>query len=152
LSEQLFSEAFYNEIIIPLVVGSLNTNGIPLFTLKFALFILNKLGKTIANLDLINELGSILFASQEITYKDNQLGTASLKPFSLKSIASNPSFELAEEEGEEYELNEFKQVNQLFFNILRSKDSRFLECICILIVNILTEMKKSPKYISFYIK
>lgn len=56
--------------------------------MKFALFMLNKLVKTIKNLDLLNELGSLLFVSQEVSYKDSQLATASLRPFSLHKIAS----------------------------------------------------------------
>ena len=51
---------------------------------------LNKLVKTIKNLDLLNELGSLLFVSQEVSYKDRQLATASLRPFSLLKIASQP--------------------------------------------------------------
>jgi hypothetical protein len=36
----IFSKPFFEEVILPLLVGSLNTSGVPLFTLKFALFIL----------------------------------------------------------------------------------------------------------------
>lgn len=86
LSEHLFSEAFYEEIVVPLVIGSLNTTGIPLFTLKFALFILNKLIKTLKNLDLLAELGELLFLNQTVAYKDAQMGTASLRLFSLRRL------------------------------------------------------------------
>jgi hypothetical protein len=57
LSNGLFTLPFYEEIVLPLVIGSLNTNAVPLFTLKFALFIINKLVKTITNLGLLNKLG-----------------------------------------------------------------------------------------------
>lgn len=50
LNPRMFGCHFYEEIVLPLVVGSLNTNGIPLFTLKFALFVINKLIPTIAKL------------------------------------------------------------------------------------------------------
>ena len=46
---------------MPLIVGSFNTNGIPLFTLKFALFLVSKLIVTIGKLGLLNHLGSLLF-------------------------------------------------------------------------------------------
>jgi hypothetical protein len=107
---------------VPLVVGSLNTSGIPLFTLKFALFILNKLLRTMKNLELLGELGQLLFVSQVVSYHDCQMGTASLRPFSLRLLGDVR----AVEDEEEWEVNEFSQVNQLFLNILRTKDSRFL--------------------------
>jgi hypothetical protein len=90
LSEPLFAHAFYSEIVVPLVVGSLNTSGIPLFTLKFSLFILNKLIKTLRSLDLLGELGQLLFVSQTVTYRDAQMGTASLRPFSLRRLGEVP--------------------------------------------------------------
>lgn len=107
--------------MIPLVIGSLNTNGIPLFTLKFSLFILNKLIKTFRNLDLLSEFGQLLFVSQTVSYKDCQMGTAVLRQFGLRKLGIAQS-----EVEEDSELNEFSQVNQLFLNILRTKDSRFL--------------------------
>jgi hypothetical protein len=72
--------------VVPLVVGSLNTNGIPLFTLKFSLFILDKLLKTMRNLDLLGPLGELLFVNQTVTYLDCQMGTALLRPFSLRRL------------------------------------------------------------------
>jgi hypothetical protein len=71
---------------LPLIVGSLNTNGIPLFTLKFALFVINKLIPTIAKLGLLPVFGSLLFEDKDILYHDEQLGTAVLRPFSLKKL------------------------------------------------------------------
>jgi hypothetical protein len=135
---------------VPLVIGSLNTNGIPLFTLKFALFILNKLVKTVANLGLLNRVGSLLFKDQEVSFNDNQLGTAILKPFHLRQLLSLWQGEGGEEEGEERSV--FKGVNLFLMNILRSKDSRFLECICVLIMNVMTQVKKLPESLPHFIK
>ena len=67
-------------------MGSLNTNGIPLFTLKFALFLINKLIPTIAKLELLPAVGCLLFEGKDVLYHDDQLGTANLKPFSLKKL------------------------------------------------------------------
>jgi hypothetical protein len=57
-----FGPHFLNEILVPLVVGSLNTTGFPLFTLKFALFVLIKLIPTIAKLGLLEAFGDLLFS------------------------------------------------------------------------------------------
>lgn len=65
-----------------------HTKDIPLFTLKFAFFILNKLIKIIKNLFLLNEFDSLLFVSQNVSYKDIQLATASLKSFNLLKKSS----------------------------------------------------------------
>lgn len=62
----IFREAFHEEVIIPLLIGALNTQGVPLFTLKFALFILTKLGKVLTNFGLVNHLGDLLFTNVEI--------------------------------------------------------------------------------------
>jgi hypothetical protein len=37
-------------------------------------------------------------------------------------------------------------------NILKSKDGRFLECVCVLMVNLLSSVKKSPHAISYFVK
>lgn len=37
-------------------------------------------------------------------------------------------------------------------NILKSKDGRFLECVCVLMVNLLSSVKKSPQAISYFVK
>lgn len=72
--------------MLPLVVGSLNTTGIPLFTLKFALFVVNKLIPIIGKLGLLPDLGSLIFESKDVEYYDQQLGTAYLKPFAIKKL------------------------------------------------------------------
>ena len=51
---------------MPLVVGSFNTQSIPLFTLKFALFITSKLIPTIGKLSLLNQLGLLFFSNLDI--------------------------------------------------------------------------------------
>lgn len=80
------------------MVGSLNTNGIPLFTLKFALFLINKLMPTIAKLNLLTDLGNLLFLEKDVEYQDQQLGTAILRPFNLKRLLKE---ELPTEEDED---------------------------------------------------
>ena len=80
------------------MVGSLNTNGIPLFTLKFALFLINKLMPTIAKLNLLTDLGNLLFLEKDVEYQDQQLGTAILRPFNLKKLLKE---ELPTEEDED---------------------------------------------------
>jgi len=37
-------------------------------------------------------------------------------------------------------------------NVLRSKDGRFLECVCVLMVNLLSSVKKSPPAIELFVK
>ena len=71
---------------MPLIVGALNTTAVPLFTLKFSLVLVNKLIPTISKLNLLNQLGSLLFEDKEILYTGEQLGTAILPPFSLKTL------------------------------------------------------------------
>jgi len=46
----------------------------------------------------------------------------------------------------------FKGINLLFMNILRSKDGRFLECVCLLVTNILSAVKKIPDSLNYFIK
>ena len=53
---------------MPLIVGALNTTAVPLFTLKFSLVLVNKLIPTISKLNLLNQLGSLLFEDKEILY------------------------------------------------------------------------------------
>lgn len=36
-------------------------------------------------------------------------------------------------------------------NILRSKDGRFIECVCVLMVNLLSWVKKSPATIEYFV-
>lgn len=80
---------FNKEVVIPILIGSLNTQGVPLFTLKFALFILTKLVKTLSNFKLLNYFGDLLFSNVEVNYSDAQLGTASLRPFDLKTLGED---------------------------------------------------------------
>lgn len=86
ISKNLFSSIFYEQIILPLLIGSLNTKGIQLFTLKFSLYIITKLIKVITNMGLLNQLGKLLFTNQKIVYYDDQLETTALKSFNLKNI------------------------------------------------------------------
>ena len=105
-------------------MGSFNTNGIPLFTLKFALFVVSKLITTISKLDLLQDLGSLLFEDRHIRYEDEQLSTAILPPFKLKRLLrDDPPSEVEEEQDEP---NIFKDLSKFFLNIFRSKDGRFV--------------------------
>lgn len=134
--------------MLPLVVGSLNTNSIPLFTLKFALFLINKLIPTIAKLNLLPDLGTLLFEDRDVEYQDQQLGTAILRPFNLKKLLK----EEPPTEEDEDDPNIFKHLNLFFMNIIKSKDGRFLECACILLANLISAVKQSPSASELYIQ
>ena len=129
---------------MPLIVGSFNTNGIPLFTLKFALFLVSKLIPTIGKLGLLNDLGSLLFEEKEVFYEDRQLSTAILNPFHFKRLKDKQTQEEEEQSDDESDLNVFKNLKNFFLNILKSKDGRFLECACMLLFNLIGEVKQYP--------
>jgi hypothetical protein len=98
LVPHIFAPHFQAEIIVPLIVGSFNTNGIPLFTLKFALFLLGKLIPIVAKMDLLPLLGSLLFEEKDVEYEDEQLSTAILSPFRLKKLLVIETESIEEEE------------------------------------------------------
>lgn len=49
----MFRNSFTQEVILPILVGAIKTDKMPLFTLKFALLVLNKLIPTISQFGLI---------------------------------------------------------------------------------------------------
>lgn len=49
----LLKDSFYKNVIIPLIVGPLNSKDKPLFTLKFSLFVSKKLIPVMCNLSLL---------------------------------------------------------------------------------------------------
>jgi hypothetical protein len=133
--------------VVPLIVGSFNTNGIPLFTLKFALFVVSKLIPTISKLGLLPDLGSLLFEDKPVKYEDSQLSTAILPPFKLRRLLRDDPVT----EEEEDEPNVFKNLSKFFMNIFRSKDSRFVECSCVLLYHLMHAVKKSPEVCQHFI-
>jgi hypothetical protein len=48
----IFKKNFWELVLVPLVVGSLNTNSMPMFSVKFTFFLIAKLTKVIQNLEL----------------------------------------------------------------------------------------------------
>ena len=49
-------------------------------------------------------------------------------------------------------MNVFKNLKSFFLNILKSKDGRFLECACILLFNLMGEVKKYPAVSLYFIE
>lgn len=47
IASQLFRDGFEREILVPLLIGAFNVQMLPLFTLKFSLFVLTKLLKVL---------------------------------------------------------------------------------------------------------
>lgn len=45
----------------------------------------------------------------------------------------------------------FKNLSKFFLNIFRSKDSRFVECSCVLLYHLMSAVKKSPKVCLYFI-
>jgi len=82
----LLSGPFFEEVIVPLAIGSLNFKAVPLFTVKFALFILGKMVTVMKNLGLLNKYGELLFGTTPLYFSDWQLSTAGLSLFNLKKL------------------------------------------------------------------
>jgi hypothetical protein len=58
---ELFQIPFSKNVVLPLLIGPLKLDSKPLFTIKYSLFILRKLLKTILNFGLIEILIRMLF-------------------------------------------------------------------------------------------
>lgn len=73
-------------VIYSLIVGSLNMLSLPMFNIKFTFFILAKMMKICSNLDLLNEVGSLLLSKGTIKYCESWVSTAVLKCFDIDKI------------------------------------------------------------------
>lgn len=64
----IYRENFMHLVVYSLIIGSLNTNSLPMFNIKFTFFILAKMMKVISNLDLLCDIGELLFMKKKILY------------------------------------------------------------------------------------
>lgn len=82
---------------MPLLVGAIRSEKIPLFTLKFSLLTINKLIPTLNNFSLLSCFVKLLFFDEEAIYYPSTLFKAMLKPFSLQKLIK---YEISEKEKE----------------------------------------------------
>ena len=150
----ILGSAFAQEVMLPLLAGSLNHKSIPLFTLKFALFIVGKLSTVFLRLNLLPQLGDLIFGTARLHFTEEQLSTASLPSFFLGKVhlvfddssISSRTVSLSHCEDEESE------VGSMFLNVLRSKDPTFLECGCCVLVRVISSVKQCTAAVKHYIE
>ena len=82
----LFRQSFAEQVLYPLLIGSIRNDKMPLFTLKFSLFALNKLVPALHGLGLLETLVSLLFFDENVVYSPSTLFKAGLPPFSLEKL------------------------------------------------------------------
>ena len=80
--EDIVQLPFSKNVILPLLIGPLlKANELPLFSLKFSLFVIKRMIPVIHNLGMFEILLRMIFIEDNVYYWSNQLFKAKVIPF-----------------------------------------------------------------------
>ena len=82
----MFEKGLIDNIVLPLLVGPLKYQQCPIFTLKFSLFVVQKLVPILEKFGLLHRFIQYAFIAETVRYDPETLQKGVLRPFSLAHL------------------------------------------------------------------